>query len=108
MNLEWSRLLWSGQPHDVRLWQAVADVSGVHYQLLIGERPTADRSDFLHGRESSVLGVVDGDVFYDAVLDSELARALLEVSSGGAETADVGPAHGDGAVAIPRWYSTTG
>lgn len=85
----WSRLLWTGQTQTVRLWQAVASVSGVHYQLLIGERPAADRSDFLHGRESSVLGVVDGVVFYDAVLDSELARALLEVSSGGAETANL-------------------
>jgi maltokinase len=87
VNLEWSRLLWSGPPQQVRLWQAIANVSGVHYQLLIGERPTTDRSDFLHGRESSVLGVVDSETFYDAVLDSELARALLEVSSGGAETA---------------------
>jgi maltokinase len=83
----WSRLLWSGDDHEVRLWQTLVGVSGIHYQLVIGERPASERSDFLHGRESSVLGVVDGAVFYDAVLDSELARALLEVSSGGAEIA---------------------
>jgi maltokinase len=83
----WSRLLWSSQDSGVRLWQAVVDVSGEQYQLVIGDRPTAERSDFLHGRESSVLGVLNDCVFYDATLDSELARALLEVSSGGAETA---------------------
>ena len=41
----------------------------------------------MHGRDEAILGSIDGTIFYDAVLDSELARALLEVASGGAQTA---------------------
>jgi maltokinase len=57
------------------------------YQLLVGERTQGDRLDFLHGREEAVLGALDSSVFYDAALDSELARVVLEVASDGAENA---------------------
>jgi maltokinase len=82
-----SQALWSASAPGFRLWHAIADVDGATYQLLIGERPAGDRVDFLHGREEAVLGSLGSSLFYDAVLDSELARALLEVASGGAERA---------------------
>jgi maltokinase len=82
-----SQVLWAAAEPGFRLWHAIADVDGATYQLLIGERPAGDRVDFLHGREEAVLGSLASSLFYDAVLDSELARALLEVASGGAERA---------------------
>jgi maltokinase len=82
-----SRVLWTGDEPGYRLWHAIAHVDEATYQLLIGERPHGDRVDFLHGREEAVLGSLASSVFYDATLDSELARVLLQVASGGAETA---------------------
>jgi maltokinase len=82
-----SQVLWTATEPGFRLWHAIADVDGATYQLLIGERPAGDRVDFLHGREEAVLGPLASSLFYDAVLDSELARVLLEVASGGAEKA---------------------
>jgi maltokinase len=82
-----SRVLWTATEPGFRLWHAIADVDGATYQLLIGERPAGDRVDFLHGREEAVLGSLASSLFYDAVLDSELTRVLLEVASGGAEKA---------------------
>jgi maltokinase len=85
VRVERGRELWGGGGH--RLWHATVAVDGTHYQLLIGERPAGERADFLHGREEAILGTVDAAYFYDAVLDSELARVLLEVASDGAESA---------------------
>ena len=84
VRVERARVLWAANGH--RLWHAIAAVMGTHYQLLIGERPAAERADFLHGRDEAILGSIDGTIFYDAVLDSELAP-LLEVASGGARKA---------------------
>ncbi len=86
VRVERSRELWAGGDGH-RLWHATVAVDGTHYQLLIGERPAGERADFLHGREEAVLGAVEAAYFYDAVLDSELARVLLEVASDGAQSA---------------------
>ncbi len=86
VRVERGRALWAGNDGH-RLWHATVAVDGTHYQLLIGERPVGERAEFLHGREQAVLGTVDSAVFYDAVLDSELARILLQVASDGAESA---------------------
>jgi len=81
--------LWAGDGDGHRLWQAIVAVDGVRYQLLIGERPAGEPADFLRGREEAVLGSLDSKTayFYDAVLDAELARAILRVASGGAQAA---------------------
>jgi maltokinase len=81
------RMLWAGGEPTCRLWQPIVRVDGAVYQLLVGERAQGDRLDFLHGREEAVLGALDSSVFYDAALDSELARVVLEVASDGEEKA---------------------
>jgi maltokinase len=64
---------------DVRL----DDGNVVHYQLMVGLRPDGTPAEFLHGHAEAVLGSVetkDGPGYaYDALLDSELAIALLAV-----------------------------
>ncbi len=87
VRLEHSHTLWADHGDAHRLWHATVAVEDIHYQLLIGERPLDERADFLHGREEAVLGSVDASLFYDALLDSELARVLLEIVSGGTESA---------------------
>jgi maltokinase len=82
-----SRVLWTGHDPSCRLWHAIVEGAGAVYQLLIGERPVGDRVDFLHGREEAVLGSLESALFYDAVLDSELARVVLQIASGGTQTA---------------------
>ena len=81
---ETRRLWWDG---DHEMWQLLVDVAGEHYQLLLGVRPAGEVADFLHGHESSVLGLAGGVYAYDAVWDSEMTKALLSVASNGAETA---------------------
>jgi maltokinase len=82
-----SRVLWEGGDVHHRLWHAIVNARGAVYQLFIGERPVGERADFLHGREEAVLGALSSSFFYDAVLDFELARALLQVTSAGTEEA---------------------
>jgi maltokinase len=79
------RLLW--QDGARRLWHAIVGVGDDHYQLLLGERPLGEPAEFLHGHEEGVLGSAGSSYFYDATHDADLARILLEVASGGAETA---------------------
>jgi maltokinase len=82
-----SRLVWERAEAGHRMWHAIANVDGDVYQLFIGERPVGDRLDFLHGRDEAVLGALDSSLFYDAVVDFELARVLLQVASDGSEEA---------------------
>src|SRR5438270_9638335 len=53
------------------------------YQLLLGLRPTGVACEFLTGHEQAVLGELETDegaaLVYDALLDAELALALLRV-----------------------------
>ena len=78
--------LWSDG--DRELWQLILEVGDACYQLLLGLRPAGEPADFLHGHESSVLGSADGIYAYDAVWDSDLTRALLEVISEGRQAAE--------------------
>jgi maltokinase len=87
VQVERSRQLWAADGDALRLWHAIVVVAGVRYQLLIGQRPVSDRAEFLHGREEAVLGPLGSALFYDAVLDSELARVVLRVASGETLTA---------------------
>jgi maltokinase len=82
-----SGVLWERGDGGYRLWHAIVNVDGDVYQLFVGERPLGDRVDFLHGREEAVLGSLGSSLFYDAVLDFDLARALLQVASGGDQQA---------------------
>ena len=55
----------------------VVEADGARYQVVIGLRPADAPPEFLHGQEHAVLGVVDGQLAFDAVLDPEYSRALL-------------------------------
>lgn len=59
-----------------RLYWLLVEANGARYQLLVG---TAEglAPDFLHGHEIEVIGAIDGDLCYDALLDPDLAKALL-------------------------------
>jgi maltokinase len=47
------------------------------YQLVVAGRPALDTPDFLLGKERVTLGQVDGTIFYDALVDPELALDVL-------------------------------
>jgi maltokinase len=61
----------------------LAGAPDARYQLLLGLRPTGVDVDFLAGHESAVVGEFDTEqgqaLVYDALLDAELALALLEI-----------------------------
>ena len=78
--------LWAGAG-DHELWQVLVDVGEARYQLLLGVRPAGEVADFLSGQERSVLGMAENVFVYDALLDNDLTKLLLEIASGGAETA---------------------
>jgi maltokinase len=78
--------LWSGEEGH-QLWQMLVDVGEARYQLILGVRPAGEVADFLSGQERAVLGIAENVFVYDGLLDSELTKRLLEISSGGAETA---------------------
>ncbi|HVE47309.1 MAG TPA: phosphotransferase [Acidimicrobiales bacterium] len=61
---------------DGLLW-LLADAGGALYQVVIGTRAADDQPDFLHGHDVQVLGVVDGQVAFDALLDPEYAKLVL-------------------------------
>ena len=77
-----------------------ADVSltgtdDARYQVLLGLRPTGVDAEFLSGHEAAVLGEFDTAqgqaLVYDALLDSELALALLRVVAPGRTAERVRP-----------------
>jgi maltokinase len=94
VSVESSGQLWASDEGLLRLWHAVVAVGEHRYQLLLGERNTGDLADFLQGRDDAVLGAFDGSYFYDATLDSDLARALLTVASSGTESATLARSSG--------------
>ena len=73
-------VLRPGPPGLVRVLAAVGPAT---YQLVCGVRLVADEAAVLEGRGDALVGVLtdDGDevVVYDALVDAELAIALLEV-----------------------------
>jgi maltokinase len=48
------------------------------YQVVLGGRPTPCDLEFLQGKERVTVGEVDGWIFYDALVDPELALAVLD------------------------------
>ncbi len=59
-----------------RLHWLLVDADGARYQLLVGTVEGLP-PEFLHGHDDEVLGVVDGEVCFDGLLDPELAKAFL-------------------------------
>jgi maltokinase len=53
-----------------------ADGTDAIYQLVLGGRSAASRHRFLRGKD--MIGEVEGTVFYDALVDPELAMVVLE------------------------------
>ncbi|HET9060429.1 MAG TPA: phosphotransferase [Acidimicrobiales bacterium] len=70
-----------------RLLWMIVEADGDSYQLVIGERPPVEAAERFRGHEEALVGAVGDAVYYDAVVDSEMALALLALSSGGAERA---------------------
>ncbi|HUJ65585.1 MAG TPA: hypothetical protein VLX59_08625, partial [Acidimicrobiales bacterium] len=79
--------LWASDDGAHRMWHVIVSVGPHWYQLLLGERPAGEEAEFLHGREEAVLGAASYAYFYDATLDSEMAKILLGVISEGREQA---------------------
>jgi len=63
------------------------EASVVRYQILLGERPNGELAEFLQGHETAVLGSAGDRYYYDATVDPELARVLLDTMTSGAESA---------------------
>jgi maltokinase len=55
-----------------------ADGGRATYQVVLGGRPAPSDNEFLQGKGRVTLGEVDGWVYYDALVDPELARLVLE------------------------------
>ena len=63
----------------------LVDAGGARYQVIVGLRWADATPEFLHGHDSAVLGVVGGQVAFDATLDPEYARLLLSLVAPGEE-----------------------
>ena len=87
MSVKRAEQLWADDSRGHALWHLLLLVGPECYQLVIAERPADERAEFLHGREESVVGVSGGSMYYDATVDADLVRHLLEAASGGRETA---------------------
>lgn len=48
------------------------------YQVVLAGRPVGSESDFLQGKQRVTVGEVDGILWYDALVDPELALTVLE------------------------------
>ncbi|HET9442708.1 MAG TPA: hypothetical protein VFO65_05250 [Acidimicrobiales bacterium] len=57
-------------------WLLVDVGEGRRYQLFLA-RVGDEMPEFLHGQELAVLGHADGGLYYDGLVDGELAKALL-------------------------------
>jgi maltokinase len=55
-----------------------ADGGSATYQVVLGGRPAPGGDDFLLGKERVTVGEVDGWLWYDALVDPDLALAVLE------------------------------
>ena len=77
---------------DLGLLDLLVDADGERYQVALGLRPLGESPEFLRGREEAVLGEIataDGPVLaYDAMLDAELDLLLLDIVTGGKESAE--------------------
>jgi maltokinase len=55
----------------------LADGEPATYQLVVAARPVEGQPDFLRGKERVTLGEVDGQIYYDALVDPTLAVEVL-------------------------------
>ena len=55
-----------------------ADGDRATYQVVLGGRPVPCESEFLQGKARVTLGEVDGRIYYDALVDPDLALLVLE------------------------------
>ncbi len=87
VELVWHEVVEAGDP--LLVWALVdarfADDHHNQFQLFIGGRPTLEWPDFLEGKDREILAVVptdDGDVvLYDALVDPDLAIAILHLAA---------------------------
>jgi maltokinase len=89
VELLWHELVLEDEPY--LLWTVAharfADGGEQDYQLFVGARGADHQPDFLHGKEREILAVaakVDGDgelVLYDALVDPDLAIAVLHLAA---------------------------
>ncbi len=72
--------LREGDPVLAWLLVDATDAGGEHatYQVVLGGRPAPCDLEFLQGKERVTVGEVDGWLYYDALVDPELALAVLE------------------------------
>jgi maltokinase len=56
----------------------LVEAGGSRWQVVIGFRPATEPPEFLHGHEGAVLGTVDDALAFDAVLDPDYAKVLLQ------------------------------
>lgn len=86
IRVEVARRLWSdGETRE--LWQLLVTAGGGSYQLILGVRPSGEAAEFLNGHDSAVLGATEGVYVYDALVDPEMAKIVLDVASSGSEQA---------------------
>lgn len=71
-------------------WMLV-DADGDRYQVLLGLAAAETPPDFVHGHDDAVVGVVDDELVFDAVLDPDRARALMAKVAPGEEVEHVRP-----------------
>ena len=69
-----------GEPLLVWLLADAVDGEGARatYQIVLGGRPTPSDAEFLQGKARVTLGEVDGWIYYDALVDPDLALLVLE------------------------------
>ena len=88
IGMELGRRLWTdGGGHS--LWHAIVRAGGDRYQLVVAERPAGEPAEFLHGRESGSIAAIGQAFFYDATLDADMDKVLLQVASDGKESAEL-------------------
>jgi maltokinase len=68
-----------GDPLLVWMLVDAVDVGGVSatYQVVLGGRPSPSEAEFLRGKERVTVGEVDGWLYYDALVDPDLALEVL-------------------------------
>ena len=69
-----------GEPLLVWLLADAVDGEGARatYQIVLGGRPAPSDAEFLQGKARVTLGEVDGWIYYDALVDPDLALLVLE------------------------------
>ena len=78
------------QLHDRLLWLLV-EADNARYQVLVGACSTSAPPDFLHGHDAAILGASNNALLYDATLDPELTRVVLDLVAPGVEAKHVRP-----------------